>query len=68
MIADERVLIAGAAPVGLAAACLVRRGIPAKVFEASAALSTESRASTFRPPTRDMLEDLGVADQLVQRG
>jgi 2-polyprenyl-6-methoxyphenol hydroxylase-like FAD-dependent oxidoreductase len=69
MIADERVLIAGAGPVGLtAAACLVRRGIPVTVFEASAALSTESQASTFHPPTLDMLDDLGVADELVQRG
>jgi 2-polyprenyl-6-methoxyphenol hydroxylase-like FAD-dependent oxidoreductase len=68
-MADERVLIAGAGPVGLtAAAYLVRRGIPVKVFEASAALSTESRASTFHPPTLDILDDLGVAKQLVQRG
>jgi 3-(3-hydroxy-phenyl)propionate hydroxylase len=36
----ERVLIAGAGPVGLvAAAHLVRRGIPVTVFEASASLS-----------------------------
>jgi 3-(3-hydroxy-phenyl)propionate hydroxylase len=69
MIADERVLIAGAGPVGLtAAACLVQRGSPVTVFEASATLSTASRASTFHPPTLDMLEELGVAAQLVTHG
>jgi len=62
-------LIAGAGPVGLvAAAHLVRRGIPVTVFEASADLSEESRASTFHPPTLDMLADLGAADDLIEQG
>jgi 3-(3-hydroxy-phenyl)propionate hydroxylase len=65
----DRVLIAGAGPVGLvAAAHLVRRGIPVTVFEASARLSEESRASTFHPPTLDMLADLGTADDLIKQG
>ncbi len=65
----ERVLIAGAGPVGLvAAARLVRRGIPVTVFEASAELSEESRASTFHPPTLDMLADLGAANDLIKQG
>jgi 3-(3-hydroxy-phenyl)propionate hydroxylase len=65
----DRVLIAGAGPVGLvAAAHLVRRGIPVTVFEASAALSEESRASTFHPPTLDMLADLGAAHDLIKQG
>jgi 3-(3-hydroxy-phenyl)propionate hydroxylase len=65
----ERVLIAGAGPVGLvAAAHLVRRGIPVTVFEASADLSEESRASTFHPPTLDMLAELGAADDLIKQG
>jgi 2-polyprenyl-6-methoxyphenol hydroxylase-like FAD-dependent oxidoreductase len=66
---SERVLIAGAGPVGLvAAAHLVRRGIPVTVFEASADLSEESRASTFHPPTLDMLAQLGAADDLITQG
>ena len=65
----DRVLIAGAGPVGLvAAAHLVRRGIPVTVFEASASLSEESRASTFHPPTLDMLADLGAAHDLIKQG
>jgi 3-(3-hydroxy-phenyl)propionate hydroxylase len=66
---SERVLIAGAGPVGLvAAAHLVRRGISVTVFEASPSLSEESRASTFHPPTLDMLDDLGAADDLIKQG
>ena len=66
---EERVFIAGAGPVGLtAAACLVRSGIPVTVFEASESLSEESRASTFHPPTLDMLDDLGFAAELIGQG
>jgi 3-(3-hydroxy-phenyl)propionate hydroxylase len=66
---EERVFIAGAGPVGLvAAANLVRRGVPVTVFEAGAALSEESRASTFHPPTLDMLDSLGAAVPLIAQG
>src|ERR1700722_8644893 len=69
MPAEDRIFIAGAGPVGLiAAAALVRAGIPVTVFEAAPALSRESRASTFHPSTLDMLDDLGVADALVATG
>ena len=62
MTMRDRVLIAGAGPVGMvAAANLVRHGVPVTVLEANAALSEESRASTFHPPTLDMLDDLGAA-------
>src|SRR5215471_4879891 len=69
MAIDERVLIAGAGPVGLvAAANLVRGGVPVTVLEAGADLSTESRASTFHPPTLDMLDRLGAARALIAQG
>jgi len=65
----ERVLIAGAGPVGLAAAAnLVRAGVPVTAFEAGPSLSEESRASTFHPPTLDMLGELGAADALIAQG
>jgi 3-(3-hydroxy-phenyl)propionate hydroxylase len=65
----ERVLIAGAGPVGLvAAANLVRHGVPVTVFEGGPDLSTESRASTFHPPTLDMLADLNVVEPLIAQG
>ncbi len=63
------VVIAGAGPVGMtAAADLVRAGIPVTVLEKSAFLSQESRASTFHPPTLDMLDDLGFAQSLIMQG
>jgi 3-(3-hydroxy-phenyl)propionate hydroxylase len=66
---EERVLIAGAGPVGLvAAANLVRGGVPVTVFEAGGDLSEESRASTFHPPTLDMLDRLGAAAPLIAQG
>src|SRR5262245_58504869 len=62
---EERVFIAGAGPVGLtAAASLVRHGVPVTVFEAGGDLAEESRASTFHPPTLDMLDELGAAGPL----
>jgi 3-(3-hydroxy-phenyl)propionate hydroxylase len=69
MATEERVLIAGAGPVGLvAAANLVRNGVPVTVLEAGADLSEESRASTFHPPTLDMLDRLGAAKPLIAQG
>jgi 3-(3-hydroxy-phenyl)propionate hydroxylase len=69
MAIAERVLIAGAGPVGLvAAANLARSGVPVTVFEAGADLSEESRASTFHPPTLDMLDRLGAAKPLIAQG
>jgi 3-(3-hydroxy-phenyl)propionate hydroxylase len=66
---QDRVLIAGAGPVGLvAAANLVRHGVPVTVLEAGPDLGAESRASTFHPPTLDMLDDLGVLQPLVDQG
>ena len=63
------VVIVGAGPVGMvAAADLVRQGIPVTVLEKSAHLSLESRASTFHPPTLDMLDDLGFAEALIAEG
>ena len=62
-------MIAGAGPVGLAAAAsLVGSGVPVTVFEAGAELSEESRASTFHPPTLDMLDQLGAAQPLIAQG
>ena len=51
-----------------AAANLIRHGVPVTVLEAGTCLSEESRASTFHPPTLDMLQDLGVSEPLIAQG
>lgn len=69
MSENDRVLIAGAGPVGCSAALyLAQRGIPVTLVEAGATLPEDLRASTFHPPTLDMLDDLGVVDQLLEQG
>lgn len=64
-----KVLIAGMGPAGLVSALiLARAGIAVSVFEAQPELPTDLRASTFHPPTLDMLAELGLADKLVAQG
>ena len=66
---NQRIAIAGAGPVGLTAAlCLARAGHEVRVFEKRAALNAASRASTFHPPTLDMLARLGVLDAVAGQG
>jgi len=63
------VLIVGAGPVGLAAAnVLADAGIPVAVFEAEARLPDTLRASTFQPPTLDMLARFGATEKLMAMG
>jgi 3-(3-hydroxy-phenyl)propionate hydroxylase len=65
----ERILIAGGGPVGSAAAYLLaRRGIPVTVIEAEEGVQLDYRASTFHPPTLDLLEGTGITEALVERG
>ncbi|MFN0162351.1 MAG: FAD-dependent oxidoreductase, partial [Burkholderiales bacterium] len=66
---SHSVLIAGAGPVGLTAALLLAEaGLTVRVFEAEDAIGEDLRASTFHPPTLDMLEPLGVTAELLAQG
>jgi len=63
------VIIVGAGPVGLTAAIkLVRLGVSVVVFEKSEELNSEPRASTFHPPTLDMLDEFGLTEKLIAHG
>lgn len=65
----NRVVIVGGGPVGLVlAAFLSRRGIASTVLEKSSDVPKDLRASTFHPPTLDMLDEIGVTDELIERG
>lgn len=66
---DDRVLIVGAGPVGLTAALrLDALGIRCLVVEAEDDVQEDLRASTFHPPTLDMLDQYGLAAPLIAQG
>jgi len=63
------VLVVGAGPVGLSAAlALAQADVDVRVVESAAGVDMRMRASTFHPPTLDMIATLGLADELVDRG
>ncbi len=66
---SPHVLVAGAGPVGLVSALvLASAGIPVTVLERNAAPAQDLRASTFHPPTLDMLERFGIPQELLAQG
>src|SRR5262249_15962739 len=63
---QPHIVIAGAGPVGLTLALLLgSEGIRVTVLEAEEKVSEELRASTFHPPTLDMLAAYGVTDLML---
>jgi 3-(3-hydroxy-phenyl)propionate hydroxylase len=66
---QRRVIIAGAGPAGMvAAAYLAGEGIPVAIVEQERDLPADLRASTFHPPTLDMLTRFGVVDAMIAQG
>ena len=62
-------IVAGGGPVGLCLALLLtEQGIAVTVIESEAAIARDLRASTFHPPTLDMLEPYGITATLLERG
>lgn len=63
------VIVVGAGPVGLVCALkLAQAGVDVLLLEAEPQLNEELRASTFHPPTLDMLEAFGVTAGLIRQG
>ncbi|NVE95001.1 FAD-dependent oxidoreductase [Altererythrobacter lutimaris] len=66
---DTAVAIVGAGPVGLSAALrLAERGIESVILEAQEDRARDLRASTFHPPTLEMLDTLELAQPLFEHG
>ena len=69
MVNKTQIVIAGAGPVGcVAALILANAGISVLILETESELIPELRASTFHPPTLDMLDKLGVTPKLLAQG
>ena len=47
---------------------LAERGVQVTLLEAETSLPRQLRASTFHPPSLEMLDDLGVAQQMIAKG
>ena len=63
------VLIAGAGPVGMVSALkLAKAGIRVTVLERAENLAEDLRASTFHPPTLDLLAPFGFNARLIEQG
>ena len=66
---SAKVIIIGAGPVGtFAAYCLAEYGIETLVLESESTCETDMRASTFHPSTLKYLDNLDLADELIEKG
>jgi 3-(3-hydroxy-phenyl)propionate hydroxylase len=64
-----QVLIAGAGPVGtVMATLLAKAGVEVIVLESGEDCAQDMRASTFHPPTLEMLDEIGITAMLLERG
>ena len=69
MTNKKHVIITGAGPVGcVSSLILAKAGIHVTLLEAESDLPLDMRASTFHPPTLDMLDELGVVQEIIKQG
>lgn len=63
------VLIVGAGPTGLMAACqLVRHGIPFRIIDKNTEATTESRALVLHARTLEIFAQMGIAEKALKLG
>ncbi|WP_042390170.1 FAD-dependent monooxygenase [Streptacidiphilus melanogenes] len=66
---SDPILVVGAGPVGLAVAGeLARRDVPVRIVDTLAAPTTESRAIVVHARSLEMLERVGVLDEITESG
>jgi len=66
---SAKVIIIGAGPVGtFVAYCLAEYGIETILLESEASCETDMRASTFHPSTLKYLDNLNLANELIDKG
>jgi 2-polyprenyl-6-methoxyphenol hydroxylase-like FAD-dependent oxidoreductase len=66
---SSQVLVVGAGPTGMIAACeLLRRGVPVRIVDAAPDPVPYSKALLLWPRTIDVLTDLGLVDEVLRRG
>ncbi len=66
---DYDVIVAGGGPVGsVAGYAMARAGLKVLVVEADSQPAEDLRASTFHPPSLEMLAGLGVLDDMLEMG
>lgn len=66
---NPAVVVVGAGPVGLVAACeLARRGVAVRIIDKLAEPTNESRAIAVMARSLDMFDRMGIMDELVDTG
>jgi 2-polyprenyl-6-methoxyphenol hydroxylase-like FAD-dependent oxidoreductase len=66
---DVSVLIVGSGPTGLTMACeLARRGVDFRIIDKSVYYFAGSRGKGLQPRSMEVLDDLGVIDQILANG
>ena len=69
MTNNRPVVVVGAGPVGLVLALRLERfGVPVIVLEKNPDIQNDLRASTFHPPTLEMLDEFGLTAGLLAAG
>ena len=65
----SEVIVIGCGPVGMVLTlALHRRGVPVTLLEREAAPIEDQRAAAIQPSSLEMLEELGVASRIVEKG
>jgi 3-(3-hydroxy-phenyl)propionate hydroxylase len=68
-LSERPILIAGGGPVGvITALALARQALPVHVFEAETKVNDAPRAATTHAATLEMLEELGLIEEVIRRG